>query len=252
MRLQNKVAIVTGSARGIGFQIAKRFAEEGSKVVMADILDLGQESAQELKNQGFDVEFFKTDVSSKESVEKLVAFTVARHERIDVLVNNAAISIPGSVLDLTEDQWDKTFAVNVKSQFLLSRAVVPHMQKNGIGSIINMGSANSFVAQPKLTSYVSSKGAILMFTKAMALDFAPQNIRVNCICPGWVDTTLDDPHCDLFGGKDLLLQSIDSIHPIGRIIQPVEIANLAVFLASDESSAMTGSGVLIDGGFTSQ
>lgn len=252
MRLENKVAIVTGSARGIGFQIAKRFGEEGAKVVLADILDLGQESADLLKNLGYDVEFFKTDVSKKESIQKLVAFTLERYGRIDVLTNNAAISIPGSILDISEEQWDKTFEVNVKSQFLLSQAVVPVMQKNGGGSIINMGSANSFVAQPKLTSYVSSKGAILMLTKAMALDFGVDKIRVNCICPGWVDTTLDDPHCDLFGGKQAILQNIDSIHAIGRIIQPVEIANLAVFLASDESSAMTGSGVLIDGGYTAQ
>lgn len=250
MRLKNKIAIVTGSARGIGFEIAKRYAEEGAKVVLADILELGQESAQQLKDLGHDVEFFRTDVSSNESVEALVAFTLERYGRVDVLANNAAINIPGSILELSEEVWDKTYAVNVKSQFLLSRAVVPIMQKNGGGAIVNMASANSYVAEPRLTAYVSSKGAILMLTKAMAIDFAKDNIRVNCICPGWVDTTFNDAHCDLFGGRDEILKMIGDIHPIGRTIHPYEVANLALFLASDEASAITGTGVLIDGGLT--
>ncbi|WP_256762098.1 SDR family NAD(P)-dependent oxidoreductase [Cohnella sp. WQ 127256] len=252
MRLHHRTAIVTGSARGIGFEIARRFAEEGAKVVLADIMEAGVESAQALQDLGHDVTFFRTDVSSNSSVESLVAFTAEKYGRIDILVNNAAINIPGSILEVSEEVWDRTFAVNVKSQFLLSRAVVPLMQKDGGGSIINMGSGNSYVAEPRLSAYVASKGAILMLTKQMALDFAKDNIRVNCICPGWVDTTFNDAHCDLYGGRDEVLKMIDDIHPIGRTIKPVEIANSAVFLASDDSSAITGTGLIVDGGLTAK
>jgi len=252
MRLQHKIAIVTGSARGIGYEIARRFAEEGAKVVLADIIEDGAAAAEALRDAGHDAAFFKTDVASNESVEALVAFTVEQYGRVDLLVNNAAINVPGSILEVSEEIWDRTFAVNVKSQFLLSRAVIPLMQKNGGGNIVNMGSANSYVAEPRLSAYVSSKGAILMLTKQMALDFAPDNIRVNCICPGWVDTTFNDAHCDLYGGRDEVLKMIDDIHPIGRTIKPVEIANSAVFLASDESSAITGTGLVVDGGYTAK
>ncbi|MEK8128046.1 SDR family oxidoreductase [Paenibacillus filicis] len=252
MRLKDKVAIVTGAARGIGYQIAKRYAEEGAKVVLADLAENGPEAAESLKTLGHDVEFFHTDVAANESVVALVAFTLEKYGRVDILANNAAINIPGSIMELSEEIWDKTYAVNVKSQFLLSRAVVPIMEQHGGGSIVNMGSANSYIAEPRLAAYVSSKGAILMLTKAMALDFAKLNIRVNCICPGWVDTTFNDAHCDLFGGRDEILKMIDDIHPIGRTIQPVEIANVAVFLASDESSAITGTGILVDGGLTAK
>jgi NAD(P)-dependent dehydrogenase (short-subunit alcohol dehydrogenase family) len=252
MRLHNKVAIVTGSARGIGYQIAKRYAEEGAVVVMADILDIGADSAQLLADSGYPVVFKQTNVSDKASLQQLVDFTMKKFGKIDILVNNAAVNKRGSILTVSEDDWDLTFDVNVKSMFLLSRLVVPLMQSNGSGSIINMGSANSLVAEPLLSAYVSSKGAILMLTKAMALDFSPNGIRVNCIMPGWVDTTFNDSHAELFGGREEVLKDIKNIHPIGRTIQPVEVANVALFLASDEASAVTGSGYLVDGGYTAK
>ncbi|WP_410511664.1 SDR family oxidoreductase [Paenibacillus sp. BR2-3] len=250
MRLKDKKAIVTGAARGIGFEVARRFAEEGAAVIMADIDDNGAESAQKLRSTGLDVSFCRTDVSSNDSVLNLVETAVQLFGDVNILVNNAAINIPGSILELSEEVWDRTYQVNVKSMFLLSRAVVPIMQRSGGGAIVNMGSANSYVAEPRLTAYVSSKGAILMLSKAMALDFAADGIRVNCICPGWVDTTFNDSHADLFGGRDEILKSIHDIHPIGRTIQPVEIANTALFLVSDEASAITGAGILVDGGYT--
>ncbi|MFC5468204.1 SDR family NAD(P)-dependent oxidoreductase [Cohnella suwonensis] len=250
MRLSGKTAIVTGAARGIGYHISKRFAEEGCSVVMADLSVEGEEASRQLSEAGANVFYYRADVSKNDSVEGLVSFTLEKFGKVDILVNNAAINIPGSILELSEELWDRTYEVNVKSMFLMSRAVVPAMLAGGGGAIVNLGSANSYVAEPRLAAYVSSKGAILMLSKAMALDFAQDNIRVNCICPGWVDTTFNDRHAELFGGSAEVLKNIRDIHPIGRTIQPVEIANAALFLASEEASAITGAGLLVDGGYT--
>lgn len=252
MRLNNKIAIVTGAARGIGLAVAKRYAEEGAKVVLADIAEEGEQAAAQLREAGYEARFCRTDVASGESVEALAAFTRECFGSPDIVVNNAAINIPGSIMELSEEVWDRTYAVNVKSMFLLSRAVVPDMVQKGGGAIINMGSANSYVAEPRLAGYVSSKGAILMLTKSMALDFALDGIRVNCICPGWVDTSFNDDHADLYGGRDEVLKGIRDIHPIGRTIQPSEIADVALFLGSDEASAITGAGIVVDGGYTAK
>lgn len=251
MKLKDKVAIVTGSARGIGEAIVRDFVNEGASVIVSDILEKeGQELANELQKAGHNVYYFKTDVSSEQNVQDLVGFAIEKFGKINILCNNAAINIPGSVTELSEDVWDRTMDVNVKSQFLVSKHVIPQMQKSGGGSIINTASANSFVAEPRLSAYVTSKGAILMLTRAMALDYAKDNIRVNCICPGWVDTTFNDAHADLFGGRDAVLKDIASVQPIGRPIKPIEIAKVATFLASDDSSALTGSPILADGGIT--
>ncbi len=252
MRIEGKVAIVTGAARGIGEAIARRFAREGAKVVLSDLLASGEATAASIRAEGGDVLFVQADVSKTDQVKQLIQATVEQYGRIDVIVNNAAVNIPGSILDMDEAVWDKTMEVNLKSQFLVLKYGVPEMIKAGGGSIINMGSANSFVAEPMLSAYVASKGGILMFTKALALDFAPHNIRVNCICPGWVDTTINDAHAELFGGREKVLESIADFQPLGRTIRPDEIANVALFLASDESSAMTGSAVVPDGGITAK
>lgn len=252
MRLQNKIAIVTGAARGIGAAIAHRFAEEGARVVATDISAVGEEVVAEITSKGGTAVFFLADVSKAVDVQALIAFTKETYGVPSVLCNNAAINIPGSVIELEEEVWDRTMEVNVKSMFLTSKYCVPEMIAAGGGSVVNMASGNSFVAEPRLSAYVTSKGAIHMLTKQMALDFAADHVRVNCICPGWVDTTFNDAHADLFGGRDNVLKSISDFQPIGRTIQPVEIANVAVFLAADESSAMTGSAVVVDGGLTAK
>lgn len=250
MMLQAKVAIVTGGAQGIGAAVVRRFVEEGARVAIADILvEKGEQLQRELTEKGYDVLFVRTDVSNSESVKAFVQSVLDRFGKIDILCNNAAVNIPGSVEELEEEAWDKTINVNIKSQFLLSKYVIPHMRKQEQGSIINMASANSFVAEPRLAAYVASKGAIMQLTKAMALDCAP-SIRVNCICPGWVDTTFNDAHAELYGGREKVLEGLANVQIIGRPIQPVEIANVAVFLASDLSSCMTGVPVLADGGIT--
>lgn len=250
MMLQAKVAIVTGGARGIGAAIVRRFVEQGARVAIADLLvEEGEQLQKELTEQGHDVVFVRTDVSQAESVQAFVQSVMDRFGKIDVLCNNAAVNIPGSVEELEEDVWDKTLKVNVKSQYLMSKYVLPHMRKQEKGSVINMASANSFIAEPRLAAYVASKGAILQLTKAMALDCAP-SIRVNCICPGWVDTTFNDAHAELYGGREKVLEGLGNVQIIGRPIQPEEIANVALFLASDLSSCMTGVPILADGGIT--
>ncbi|ARU62496.1 short-chain dehydrogenase [Tumebacillus avium] len=252
MRLADKIAIVTGAAQGIGAATARRFAQEGARVVLTDVLESGAGVAQEIRDGGGQAEFFRADISKAADVQALVAFTVERFGALNIICNVAGINIPGSVVDLEEEIWDRTFAVNVKSMFLTAKYGIPEMQKSGGGSIINTGSANSLVAEPLLSAYVASKGGILMLTKQMALDFAKDNIRVNCVCPGWVDTTINDAHHDLFGGRAVLETMIADVQPIGRVIRPEEIADVNLFLASDESSSMTGSAIVCDGGITAK
>lgn len=252
MRLLGKVAIVTGAGRGIGAAIAKRFAKEGAKVVVSDIIDQGAEVAEEIQNAGGDAEFFRIDVSDSNQVQNLINYTVEHFGALHVICNNAGINVPGKIENITEEVWDRTMDVNVKSMYLTTKFGIPELRKSGGGSIINLGSVNSLVAEPMLSAYVASKGAILMLTKAIALDYAKENIRANCICPGWVNTTINDAHANLMGGIENVLNSIDDFQPIGRVIHTEEIANVALFLASDESSAMTGSAVVVDGAMTAK
>lgn len=249
--LETKVVVVTGGSNGIGKAMVEDFAVEGAHVVFLDIdIKKGNETVQELKDKDLLVEFIPTDVSKNDSVKAAVDQIVSKYGVIDVLCNNAAVNIPGEAVELDEELWDKTMEVNVKSQFLFLKHVVPIMKDNGGGSIINTASANSYIAEPRLISYVTSKGAIKMLTKSAAIDYAPFNIRVNGICPGWTDTTFNDAHTELFGGREAVLKEISSIQPIGRPIEPSEIAKVALFLASDLSSCMTGSMILADGGIT--
>lgn len=167
-------------------------------------------------------------------------------------MNNAGILKPSTVVDLDEEIWDRTINVNLKSVYLGCKYAIPEMLKSGGGVVINVGSVNSLVAEPYLPAYCASKGGVLMLTKQIALDYAQQNIWVNCICPGWVNTPINTPHANLMGGLDKVLAGIAEWQPIGRQGEPREIARTAVFLASDDSSFMTGSAVVVDGGMTAR
>jgi NAD(P)-dependent dehydrogenase (short-subunit alcohol dehydrogenase family) len=249
-RLDGKAAIVTGAASGIGQAMALALAAEGARVTAADV-NLDGLTATAAKATGT-IRLQRCDVSRSDDVRSVVEETVKAFGGLHVLCNNAGISIPNRVTELSEADWDRTLAVNLKGVFLGCKYGIPAMLRSGGGSIINTGSVNSLVAEPYLSAYCASKGGVLMLTKEIALDFAREGIRCNCVCPGWVDTPINTPHAEMMGGLDKVLASLPEWQPIGRQGYPKEIASVVVFLASDESSFMTGSAVVVDGGMTAK
>lgn len=250
LSLHGRTAIVTGAASGIGRAITVAFVRAGAQVVSADIDEAGVHATAELTDDPDRVLPFRADVSSETEMKALVDATIARFGRLTTLVNNAAVSLPGTVVETSLQDFDRSFAVNVRAAFVACQLAIPHMLSAGGGSIINMGSVNSLVAERMLSSYCVSKGALLMLTKSVALDFAEAGVRCNCICPGWVDTPINLAHAERLGGLDAVRASLPQWQPLGREGRPAEIANVAAFLASDLSSFMTGSAVVVDGGMT--
>jgi NAD(P)-dependent dehydrogenase (short-subunit alcohol dehydrogenase family) len=253
MRVDKKVAIVTGAGSGIGEASAIRLAEEGAIVICADINGAAAESvAQGIVASGGKATAAAIDISDDKQCDAVVASAIKDFGTVDILVNNAGVNLPGIFHEVTNETIDRTLSVNIKGAMYLTRAVLPAMLKQGIGSIVNMSSVNGLVSEPYLSVYSASKGAIVMFTRGIALDYAKTGVRCNAICPGWVDTPINHAHAKMLGGLDHVYKTIDSFQPIGRPGTPREIANLVLFLASDESSFMTGSIVSADGGMTAQ
>jgi meso-butanediol dehydrogenase / (S,S)-butanediol dehydrogenase / diacetyl reductase len=246
MRLANKTAIITGGGSGIGKAIAVAFVREGAKVIIAgrDSKKLDR-AAVEI---GADCQAVSADVSKASDVQKLVTATIDKFKRINILVNNAAVLLPGTAESLSEEDFDQTFNINVRGLWLMSRAVLPHMRAAGGGSIINIASVLSMVGARNRVAYSASKGAVMAMTKAMALDHAAENIRVNCIAPGIVATEM----VTKFNTDEAARRQREAMHPMGRFGQPEEVAGAAVFLASDESGWTTGSVLTIDGGYSAQ
>jgi len=252
-RVKDRIAIITGAGSGIGQASAIRLAEEGAKVICADInLESATNTAQQIKDAGFIAEGYALDISDSQACTALVDHAVTKFGAIDILVNNAGVNLPGVFHEVTNETIDRTLNVNVKGAMYLTRAALPYMLKNSRGSIVNMSSVNGLVSEPYLSVYSASKGAIVMFTRGIALDYAKTGIRCNAICPGWVDTPINHAHAKMLGGLDHVYKTIDSFQPIGRPGTSREIANVVLFLASDESSFMTGSIVSADGGMTAQ
>lgn len=251
-RIAGKVCIVTGAGSGIGRATAARFAAEGGRVLAVDRSDTVLATVETLVRDGGEAFAVVADVSEPDAVAAYVAECVRRWDRIDVVVNNAGVNIPGVFHEVSDDVIDRTLAVNVKGVMYGCRAALPHMLRQGGGSIVNVASVNGVVSEPFLAVYSASKGAVVMLTKGIALDYAKAGIRCNVICPGWVDTPINYAHAEMLGGLQHVYDTIDSFQPIGRPGRPEEIANVALFLASDESSFMTGSVVLADGGMTAQ
>jgi NAD(P)-dependent dehydrogenase (short-subunit alcohol dehydrogenase family) len=192
------------------------------------------------------------DVGDPDQAAAFIQRCVDLYGSIDILVNNAGVNLPGVFHEVSNEIIDKTLNVNVKGPIYGSRAAIPHMLRQGGGAIVNVSNVNGLVSEPFLTIYSASKGAVVMLTKGIALDYAKQGIRCNCICPGWVDTPINYAHAELLGGIEKVYASIDQFQPIGRPGEPREIAHLALFLASDEASFLTGSIITADGGMTAQ
>jgi len=252
-RVRDRIAIVTGAGSGIGEASAIRLAEEGAKVICADInLESATKTAQQIMASGLVAEGYAIDIADSQACTSLVDHAVKKYGSIDILVNNAGVNLPGVFHEVTNETIDRTLNVNIKGAMYLTRAALPHMLKSSRGSIVNMSSVNGLVSEPYLSVYSASKGAIVMFTRGIALDYAKTGIRCNAICPGWVDTPINHAHAKMLGGLDHVYKTIDSFQPIGRPGTSREIANVVLFLASDESSFMTGSIVSADGGMTAQ
>jgi NAD(P)-dependent dehydrogenase (short-subunit alcohol dehydrogenase family) len=248
VRLNGKTAIVTGARRGIGHAIALALAGEGSNVVVSDISQADcQKVVGEIEGLGSKGLALKCDVSSGAEVEGMVRRTVAEFGKVDILVNNAGIIDYKPFLEITEEEWDKTLNVNLKGQFLCARAVAREMLKNGWGRIINIASISSGgcgIAFPLIAHYTASKGGVVALTEALALELTPQGINVNAICPGAIDTDMAK------GAKESgQLQQVLARVPKGRLGRPEEIASLAVFLASEESDYISGTSIVVDGGW---
>ncbi len=245
MRLQGKVAVVTGAARGIGQACAGRFGAEGAKVVLADIIDdEGEAAAEAIREAGGEAAFIHCDTGDAAQARALIASAVARFGSIDVLVNNAGIATFGDFLEVTEEDFDKVLRVNLKGYFLVGQAAAREMAAGNGGSIINMSSVNAVMAIETITPYVVSKGGVNQLTAVMAIALAKRGVRVNAIGPGTVLTTMSAAlRTDKEARHRLLSRT-----PIGRFAEPAEIAGIAVFLASEDAAYVTGQVIYADGG----
>lgn len=251
MKLKDRVTVITGAGGGIGRASAIEFAKEGARVVVADINVAGaRETVKQVEAAGGAARAIETDVSKPESVERLVAETLKAFSQVHVLFNNAAIQINKTVEHTTVEEWNREIAVNLGGVFLCSKFFLPHLRKTR-GSIISMASVNGFFVEPICAGYCATKAAIIGLTKAMAIDHGKEGVRVNCICPGYIDAGLAEGYFQAQPDPAAARAAAGKLHALWRIGRPEEVGRVAVFLASDDASFMTGSAVVVDGGFGS-
>ncbi|MCE2458898.1 MAG: glucose 1-dehydrogenase [Dehalococcoidia bacterium] len=249
MRLEGKVALISGGARGQGAVEARLFASEGAKVVIGDILDdMGRQVEAEIAEAGGDITYVHLDVTSESDWEDAVRTAVDNYGKLDILVNNAGILIRANIEDTTEENWDRIMDINAKGVFLGTRAAIPAMRDAGGGSIINISSVAGLQGSPQSAAYSSTKGAVRILTKSTAIQYAKENIRCNSVHPGIIYTDMTSDSLDTEEGQRDWMNRV----PLGRLGQSEDVANGVMFLASDESSYMTGGELVIDGGITAQ
>jgi NAD(P)-dependent dehydrogenase (short-subunit alcohol dehydrogenase family) len=250
MRLKNKIAIVTGGGAGIGRGIAERFGREGASVVIAEIdAANGNSAARSICDAGGDAAFVQTDVSDEAQVQSMVRQALDRYGRIDILCNNAAVLLfhdEARAHELTNETWERTMAVNLRGYWLCSKYVIPSMLREHAGSIIHVASPTGLFGFTRLTAYSTSKGGVVGLMRAMAADYAPDNIRVNAIVPGTIDTPMN---AVLFSDSEMRKRFAD-LAPARRLGTPADLAGIAVFLASEDSSYCVGGIFTVDGGLT--
>ena len=247
MRFEGKVAVVTGGASGIGESAIRLFAKEGAKVVIADFSEKGNELASSLIDEGHEALFVRTDVSKEQDISNLIDETVNTFGKVDIMFANAGIGDVTPAHELTIDKWQQMIDINLTGVFLSNKLAIQQMLKQGTGgAIINNASILGHVGQSGVTSYTAAKGGVVNMTRTIAITYATQGIRVNAVCPGYIETPL------LSDLPPEVKQQLVNAHPIGRLGDPDEVAKAVLFLASDDASFIVGANLLVDGGYTAQ
>ncbi|WP_175716470.1 SDR family NAD(P)-dependent oxidoreductase [Burkholderia anthina] len=246
MRFENKVAIVTGGASGIGEATVRAFAREGASVVIADLTDKGAQLAADVIENGGRAVYVETDVTDSEAVQNLIARTVRIYGRVDIMFANAGIADDARIEQLDESAWRKTIDINLTGVYLCDKYAIQQMHAQGGGVIVNCGSIHSHVGKSGVTAYAAAKGGVKLLTQTLAIDYGQHNIRVNAVCPGYIDTPL------LKNVPDAQKHALAALHPMGRLGKADEVANAVLFLASDEASFINGTSLMVDGGYTAQ
>jgi len=253
MKLKGKVALITGGAIGIGAATATLFAQEGAEVALTDVDTVrGEETCRRIREAGGTCRFYEMDVSNSQQVARVVTQIIQDFKRVDILVNNAAIWRPGRVTELDEETWDRVLNTNLKGIFLVSKHVLPVMMEAKCGVIINVASVAGLVGAPEASAYAASKGGVVNLSRSMALDFAPYNIRVNCLCPGLTDTAQGDSVVGHYKPTVDPMEAKRTWQPLHRVGTAEDMAKAALYIASDDAEFMTGSIFVIDGGLTAQ
>jgi dihydroanticapsin dehydrogenase len=247
-RLQDKRVVITGAAANIGAETAALFAQEGARIVIGDIDSGADGTAQSIRDAGGEATFVHTDLTKEDEVRALIERTVDAVGGLDIMVNNAGVQRSGAVTEFDVSDWDTLMTVNPRSCFLMAKYGVPYLRAAGGGVIVNTASLAALKGGPGMTGYSASKGAIVGFSRALAMELAPDGIRVNTMCPGWVDTAFNQPAIDFMGGPQAQREAIKELVPLGRQAVSSEIAEGMLFLASDMSSYMTGQALFMDGG----
>jgi NAD(P)-dependent dehydrogenase (short-subunit alcohol dehydrogenase family) len=247
VQLEGKIALVTGGGRGIGRGIVDRFLDEGAQVAVVQ-----RQSLDDVLGAHVRVAHVAADLSASSSIATAVEQVVERFGGVDILVNNAGIMFERTVSELRLEEWELMMAVNLRAPLFLAQAVLPHMRERGGGSIVNIGSIEGLGANPAHAAYCASKAGVHGMTRALAVDLGPDNIRCNAIAPGWIASELSETYLDSCADPAAARDALDRLHPVGRVGQPADVGDLAVYLASDRSSFLTGEIIVLDGGRTAK